>query len=122
MNHALVQIRETEAEWKEERRWPTTSVMANALDARLDAQEAAVDAEERRIASIYDLLGSRCARRGGERRGRAGGGGPREEARRAGEARRPRRSGTTSDRRIKRPSWRGLGRKAAETTRDSSTG
>lgn len=62
MNASLVrQIRETESEWQHEREMAFDGfrdearkkvLMANALDARLDAQEAAVDAEERRIASI----------------------------------------------------------------------
>jgi len=62
MNASLVrQIRETEAEWQHERELAYNGfrdearkrvLMANALDARLDAQEAAVDAEERRIASM----------------------------------------------------------------------
>ena len=61
MNHSLVQaIRETEAEWQEERQMAFSNfrneararvLIANALDARLDAQEAAVDAEERRLAT-----------------------------------------------------------------------
>jgi len=62
MNHALVQqIRETEHEWQHEREMAFHGfrddarkrvLVANALDARLDAQEAAVDAEERRIATL----------------------------------------------------------------------
>ena len=65
MNASLVrQIRETEAEWQEERAQAYEGfrdearkrvLIANALDARLDAQEAAVDAEERRLATIDKL-------------------------------------------------------------------
>ena len=61
MNQSLVRaIRETEAEWQEERQMAFSNfrneararvLIANALDARLDAQEAAVDAEERRLAT-----------------------------------------------------------------------
>jgi len=61
MNQTLVRsIRETEAEWQNERHLAFNNfrdearkkvLIANALDARLDAQEEAVDAEERRIAT-----------------------------------------------------------------------
>lgn len=61
MNQSLVRaIRETEAEWQEERQMAFSNfrdeararvLIANALDARLDAQEAAVDAEERKLAT-----------------------------------------------------------------------
>ena len=61
MNQSLVRsIRETEAEWQTEREMAYHGfrnearkrvLIANGLDARLDAQEAAVDAEERRLAT-----------------------------------------------------------------------
>ena len=61
MNKTLVRaIRETEAEWQEERQMAFGNfrneararvLIANALDARLDAQEEAVDAEERKLAT-----------------------------------------------------------------------
>ena len=68
MNQSLVRaIRETEAEWQAEREMAFENfrdegrrrvLIANALDARLDAQEEAVDAEERRLATAgkMDLL------------------------------------------------------------------
>lgn len=62
MNSALVrQVRETESEWQHEREMAFHGfrddarkrvLIANALDARLDAQEAAVDEEERRVATM----------------------------------------------------------------------